>query len=949
MHLSSSSPSFARSRSVVALFTVAFGLAVGVGTVQAQAVAAAPAAASPRLPAGMTRVTSVEGITEYALANGLHVLTLPDASKPTTTVNLTIRVGSRMENYGETGMAHLLEHLMFKGTPNHPDPKKEMSERGLNWNGTTSDDRTNYFASMAESPANLDFYLRWLAEALTQSFIAKKDLDSEMTVVRNEMESGENDPGNVLFQNVRAASFHWHNYANSTIGARADVENVDIARLQGFYRRYYQPDNAVLIVAGKFDEAKTLAVIAATFGKTPRPTRVLEPTYTLDPAQDGERSVILRRVGDTPILLSLYHVPAGSSPDFPAVALASMMLGGPEFRLHKALVATNLAAGAFGNAHALAEPGFAYFGAELKSDQPLGPAREALLATVEEIGRVSFTQPELDRAKNIWLRSFTQTLNDPQRVGLGLSEYVALGDWRLGFDHRDRVKAATLADVNRVAAAYFVTSNRTLGSFIPSPTPQRAPAPARVDVAAVMKDFKGGAAVAAGEDFDVTPANIDKRTTLATLPGAAAVRTALLPKATRGGKVVVLVSLRLGDEKTLFGKELAGAGAASMLARGTTQLSREELAAAFEKLQTSWSVGGGATGVALRLETTRANLAASIALAEEVLRTPRFDAGEFEQMKAAWVSGIESSRSEPQAILQQRIEREDNPYPKGDVRYEMTFEESLAGVAALKLDEVRAFYRAFYGASSGVVVAIGDLDAPVLAAQLQKSFGDWTSPAAYTRVPQPVYDVKPSLIRVEVKDKQNAVVSGRLQVALREDAREYQALRIAAQIFGGGGGASGRLWDRVREKDGLSYGVGSYLSGGQFNPHADWNIYAIAAPQNVDRVRAALDEETARARKDGFTVAELQRAKESIAASSRLARAQDSALAGALDSFIERGKTPLYFAALDALRASITLDEVNAAFRKYVVPEKMLIGVAGDFSGASGPVGAAGSGTPPQR
>ena len=948
--LASSFPLLSRCRATLLVAASCVALASGAATSQAQGTTqpvAASSVAPPRLPAGMTRVTAVEGITEYALPNGLHVLTLPDASKPTTTVNLTIRVGSRMESYGETGMAHLLEHLMFKGTPNHRDPKKEMSDRGLAWNGSTAEDRTNYFASMAESPANLDFYLGWLAEALTQSFIARKDLDSEMTVVRNEMESGENSPGNVLFQNVRAAAFHWHNYGHSPIGARADVENVDIGRLQAFYRKYYQPDNAVLIVAGKFDEAKTLATIAATFGKTAKPTRVLETTYTLDPAQDGERSVILRRVGDTPILLSLYHVPAGSSPDFPFVTLATLILGGPEFRLHKALVATNLAAGAFGGAEALAEPGFAYFGAELKSDQPLDAARAALIANVEDIARVPFTQAELDRAKNILLRSVTQTLNDPQRVGIGLSEDIALGDWRLAFESRDRALAATLADVNRVAVAYFVASNRTLGSFIPSPTSLRAPAPARVDVAAVMKDFKGGAAVAAGEDFDVSPANIARRTTLAALPGAAGVRTAFLPKTTRGGKVVVSISLRLGDEKSLFGKELAGAGAASMLARGTTRLSREELAAAFEKLQTSWSVGGGATGVVMSLETTRANLAASIALAEEVLRTPRFDAGEFEQMKAAWVSGIESSRSEPQVILQQRIEREGNPYPKGDVRYEMTFEESLAGVAALKLDDVRAFYRNFYGASQAVVTAVGDFDAPVLTAQLQKSFGGWTSPAAYARVPQPTYDVAPSLIRIEVKDKQNAVVAGRLQLPLREDTREYQALRMATQIFGAGG--SGRLWDRVREKDGLSYGVGSTLSGGQYDAHADWNIYAIAAPQNVDKVRAAFDEETARARKDGFTATELQRAKESIAASSQLSRAQDASLVGALDSFVERGKTPLYFAELDAMRASLTLDEVNAAFRKYVVPEKMLVGVAGDFSGAPGKVGAAATGTPPQR
>ncbi len=898
--------------------------------------AAAPAAAA--LPAGMTRVTSVEGITEYALPNGLHILTLPDASKPTTTVNLTIKVGSRMENYGETGMAHLLEHLMFKGTPHFPDPKKVMSDRGLSWNGTTSDDRTNYFASMAENPESLDLYLHWLSEALTQSFIAKKDLDSEMTVVRNEMERGENDPGNVLFQNVRAAAFHWHNYAKSTIGARADVENVDIGRLQGFYRKYYQPDNAVLIVAGKFDEPKTLALIASTFGKLPKPKRLLEPTYTLDPAQDGERSVTLRRVGDTPVLISLYHLPAGSSPDFAAATLAATMLGGPEFRLNKALVEKNLAAATFGGARALAEPGFAFFGAQLKNDQSIDAARDALIATVEGVGAQPFTDAEIERAKNIWLRGFTQTLNDPQRVGIGLSEYIALGDWRLGFDRRNRVMAATAADANRIAGAYFVASDRTLGTYIPSPTPVRAPAPSRVDVAAVMKDFKGGEAVAAGENFDVSPENIDRRTTIARLPGAAGVRVALLPKSTRGAKVVAVIALRLGDEKSLFGREIAGDATANMLSRGTERLSREELAAAFEKLQTTWVVGGGAQGTVLRLETTKANLAASLALAQEVLKSPRFDAAEFEQMKAGWVSDIEQSRSEPQAILSLQLERHGNPYPKGDVRYAMTFDETLAEIAALKLDDVKAFYRDFYGASNGVASVIGDFDAPALTTQLQAGFGDWTSAAAYLRVPDPAHDVPPADFRIEVKDKQNAVVEGQLTFALREGDREFQAMRLAAQIFGGGGGGSGRLWDRVREKDGLSYGVGATLGGGQFDANAEWQVSAITAPQNVDRVKAAFAEETARARRDGFTADELKKAKEAIVSYSRLGRAQDASLARTLESFVERDKTPKYFAELDALRAEITLDEVNAAFRKYVVPERMVFGVAGDFANAKAAV-----------
>ncbi len=903
----------------------------------AQSPALAPAStAAVRLPAGMTRVTSVEGITEYALPNGLHILTLPDASKPTTTVNLTIKVGSRMENYGETGMAHLLEHLMFKGTPHYPDPKKLMSDRGLSWNGSTSDDRTNYFASMAENSESLDFYLHWLSEALTQSFIAKKDLDSEMTVVRNEMESGENNPVRVLFENVLASAFHWHNYAKSTIGARADVENVDIPRLQAFYRKYYQPDNAVLIVAGKFDETKTLAIIASTFGKLPKAKRVLEPTYTLDPAQDGERTVTLRRVGDTPVLIAMYHLPPGASPDFAAASLAATMLGGPEFRLNKALVEKNLAAGVDGAARGLAEPGYAYFLAQLKNDQSIDAARDAMIATIEGVGQHPFTDAELERAKNISLRNFTRTMNDPQRVGINLSEYIAQGDWRLVFDRRDRVKAATAADANRIATQYFVTSDRTLGTYIPSANPERAPAPARVDVAAVMKDFKGGEAMAAGENFDVSPENIEKRTTIATVPGAAGLRIALLPKTTRGGKVVALIALRFGDEKTLFDKDTVGSAAAAMLARGTQRMTREEVAAAFEKLQTSWSVGGDAQGVVLRLEATRANLAPSLALAQEVLRTPRFDPAEFEQMKAGLVSDIEQSRSEPQALLAQAFDRHGNPYPKGDVRYAMTFDETLGEINALKLDDVVAFYRNFYGASHGVFAAIGDFDAPALTSQVQAGFGDWVSKTAYVRVPEPVVAVSPTTFHIEVKDKQNAVVGARLHLALNESDREYQAMRLASQIFGAGG--TGRLWDRIREKEGLSYGVATSISGGQYDANTTWMLGAITAPQNAGRLKTAFDEELSRARRDGFTADELKKAKDAIAAALRLARAQDATLARTLESFVERNKTPKYFAELDALRAQITLDEVNAAFRKYIVAERMVYGDAGDFANAKSPV-----------
>src|SRR5712692_7453858 len=276
-------------------------------------------AQNPALPKGVERVTSVEGITEYRLANGLRVLLFPDPSKQTVTVNMTYLVGSAVEDYGETGMAHLLAHMVFKGSPKHLKPWDELTAHGSRPNGSTSYDRTNYFETFAATDENLNWALDLESDRMVNSFIAKKDLDSEMTVVRNEYEAGENSPFNVLLERLIATSYVWHNYGKATIGARSDIENVPIERLQAFYHRYYQPDDAVLTVAGKFDPAKTLQLVADNFGPIPRPARTLESIYTVEPAQDGERTVTVRRVGDAQFVGVGYHVPSGSHPDFAAV------------------------------------------------------------------------------------------------------------------------------------------------------------------------------------------------------------------------------------------------------------------------------------------------------------------------------------------------------------------------------------------------------------------------------------------------------------------------------------------------------------------------------------------------------------------------------------------------------------------------------------------------------
>ncbi|HEV3008426.1 MAG TPA: pitrilysin family protein, partial [Burkholderiales bacterium] len=497
------------------------------------------------------KAVSIEGVTEWQLANGLKLLTLPDPGADTITVHIVYLVGSRHEGYGEKGMAHLLEHLLFKGSKRHPNLKEEFTRRGGRWNGTTSNDRTNYFETLAATDDNLEWAIGMEADRMVNSFVSKQDLDSEMTVVRNEFEMGENNPGGVLFQRMQQLAFPWHNYGNPIIGQRADIEKVPIEKLQAFYRTWYQPDNAVLIVAGRFDEARAANLVVKHFGALPRPTRVLPAYYTDEPTQDGERRVRLERVGDNPVVMALYRAPAGSHPDFPAIDVLANILGeSPSGRLHRAIVQKGVASSTWGAAREMHDPGYLYFGASLGKEGNPGQARDRLVEIVEGLKQDKVRADELERARTTLLNDFEKVQLDTSSLVRSLSEYVAMGDWRLLFLYRDRLRKVTLADVQRVAEQYLKPANRVLGEFIPTDRPDRAEIPPTPDLQAALADYKGGASVRLGEAFDPSPQNIDKRTLKRQLSNG--ILAALLPKQTRGGRVVATLTLHWGDEKSLM-------------------------------------------------------------------------------------------------------------------------------------------------------------------------------------------------------------------------------------------------------------------------------------------------------------------------------------------------------------------------------------------------------------
>ncbi len=885
--------------------------------------------------AAPTRITSVEGINHYRLANGLEVLIAPDPSKPQIVVNITYLVGSRHENYGESGMAHLLEHMLFKGSKKHPKITDEFTQRGAQWNASTWNDRTNYYEVFTASAANLDWALSVEADRMVNSFIRKEDLASEMSVVRNEFEIGENDPTNILTERMLSTMFLWHNYGKSTIGARSDIENVSIPRLQAFYKQYYQPDNAVLVIAGRIDEAKALAMVAKHFGAIPKPSRRLQSLYTTEPAQDGERSVTLERVGDVQVVAAGFHVPPMAHADYAlTVLLSDVLTNTPSGRLHKALVDTNNATSIAGYNFENRDPSSTLMWALMRKEHSLDDAKKLFVKTIEGFGLAPVTEGELLRAKSKLLKEIDLTINSSVNLAGRLSEAVGAGDWRLFFLHRDRLRAATVAQVQRAALNYLKPANRTIGIFVPTAKPDRTELATVADVGSLLKGYQGDPAIAIGEAFDATPDNIEKRLTRAVLAGG--LQTAYLPKKTRGATVNVQLTLRFGDEANLKGKRATAEMVGAMLMRGTVGKTREQLRDAIDKLQADISVYGWANGASATISAKRETLAAAIKLASEMLRESNFDEKEFALVRDERLAAFERAASDPESRAREAMGLHFNVYPPGDVRREVSLQTAIAETRAVTLAEARRFHADFYGANHAEIAIVGDFDEAAITLQVAQLFGTWHSLNAYQRLLATYQAIPPVSRVIETPDKESATFLARINLRLSDNHsdrdNDYPAMKIADWMLAGGADFAARLVARIRVKEGLSYAVRSALDAHAFEPVGAWTVSAQYAPQGRARVEAAFRDEMAGLIKGGFLPAEFAAAKSGYAEVQKLNRASDEGLVQILARQLYYGRSFAWEAALDQKIAALNAAQITTVMQKYFDLANFTVVNAGDFA-----------------
>jgi zinc protease len=444
-----------------------------------------------QLPDGVKFVTAADGIEEYRLANGMKVLLVENRVAPVATVLVLYKVGSRNEAVGYTGSTHLLEHMMFKGTPtfnkaNNTQIAATLQKIGADFNATTWYDRTNYFATVPSD--QIELAIRLEADRMRNSLIADEDRQSEMTVVRNELERGQNEPTEVLDEAVYAAAFREHPYHHPTIGWRADVEGVPTSRLKAFYDTFYHPNNATTIIVGDFERASLLSLINKYFGAYPVPAEPIPEVYTEEPEQQGERRLLIRRVGELAVVQIAFHTPgvlgqmsvlsneqlaerAADPPAendiYPLVVLSVALSHGITSRLYQSLVETQLAVDVHTNADQHRDPGLFNAVAMVRPGVEPKEVEEVILAELEKVAREGLTDREVEKAKQQIIAQQAYNSDGTYAIAVLLSEAEAIADWRFYKDYTANIAKVTAADTARVARAYFTEDNRTVGYFIP--------------------------------------------------------------------------------------------------------------------------------------------------------------------------------------------------------------------------------------------------------------------------------------------------------------------------------------------------------------------------------------------------------------------------------------------------------------------------------------------------
>ncbi|MCS6816553.1 MAG: insulinase family protein [Blastocatellia bacterium] len=892
-----------------------------------------------QLPEGMVFVAESGGIEEYRMANGMKVLLSEQRAAPVVAFMVLYHVGSRNEAVGHTGATHLLEHMLFKGTPTFNARRGTaiatvLHRIGAVFNATTWFDRTNYYEAVPRE--HLELVMQLEADRMRNALILDEDREQERIVVRNELERGENDPLNVLEIHTWATAFREHPYHHPTIGWRSDVENVPTERLREFYHTFYWPNNATAIIVGDFDREKVLLWLERYFGVIPPSPRPIPKVYTVEPPQEGERRFVIRRAGEVGALMLGYHTPEATHPDiYPLAVLGRLLTGGVTTRLYQRLVDGELAISVRAFVAHLRDPGLFEITAVLRPGVEHARVEGAIRDEIARLQDAKVSEAELERAKNKIEAETFYARDGALQFAFALGEAEASADWQWFITYVPNVRRVTVEDIQRVAQTYLHQDNLTVGWFVPKNAIGSGPTASAGQPGMLWLHRPAFFApeapdASAGATEPLVGQSFAKRTLSFALPNG--VRGLVLENRANP-TVEVRAALFAGRAFEPVEQPELAVVTASMLMRGTERRSKLEIAAWLEDVGAEMHIGANrflATASATSLSQDVGRLLETLA---EVLREPVFPEEELMKLKSQMIGQIRRSQEHTGVRAFERFSQ--LIYDRSSPFYEPPASERVASIEAMTVEDVRRFHRAHYGPRHLVLVVVGDVVATEIVERIRRQFGDWSAEPAedprtrWARMPRTPLPEASLREVIYMPDKANVdVVLGHAGQLRRTDP-DYVAAIIGNAALGYST-LSSRLGVRVRDQEGLTYGIISRFFEPSFLD-GPWAVSVTVNPANVERAIASTMEVLTRYVAEGITAQELEDEKSAFVGSFLVGLGTNGGIAAQLLLAEVFGFGPAYLDHLPEQVRALTREEVNAAIRTYLHPERLITVIAGEY------------------
>ena len=915
----------------------------------AAAVLLLPAAAAQATPNYGTVVSQsvdkVQGVTETHLANGLTILSKEAHAAPVVYFSVWYKVGSRNEISGQTGLSHILEHMMFKGTNDLPPGAIDhlFLTNGGEINASTGEDRTEYHELIAAD--RLELAARIEADRMENSKFDPTELAHEMTVVRSELEGDANSPGFDLEANTfTPAAFTSHPYHWPVIGWRTDVEAVSGRRdvIYDYYRKHYMPNNAIVVMVGDFDTKKAVAIVQKQFGIYP--AGILDThNITPEPPQRGERRVTLKRPGTTGEVLVGYHVPETGQPDHYVLDVISQILsGGRSARLYQALVEKGIAQSASGNDSDNKDPYLMVFDGTPSAGVTNNAVETALEAEIAKLQTTPVTAGELARAITQTEAAFIYQNDSVSGQANDLGAYAVIGLPHYRATYLNKIRAVTAADIQRAAKTYFTADNRTVAYFDPQPVPAGAiPPPPPVT------DNFGSAKPITDPRQKALLANLDKEFNSVS---PATTKPASAPKPTRivlpNGMTLIVQENHANKTVALSGFVRAGSAfdpdgkygdaqmTAAMLGRGTTTKTALQLALSLESVGASVGIGAGEESASLGGASLSQDFGLTLNTLADELQRSSFPTDQIERLRAQILSGIEDSRQDTGgtggAGTQAEIAFAQAIYPKGHPYWDPTLDQSAAAIKSLTRADLTAFYNTYYRPDTTALVVVGDVNTPDVIKQVTAAFGGWpkpASPAPALRIPDvPVPAKAPAPIVIPLADAPQTSILFGYSGGLTQTSPDYFAAQILNYTLGGDTFGS-RLGKSIRDENGLAYSVSSGFEAR--HGAGPFQVFVGANPKNATRAITLLRQILTQEQQYGVTPDEVRLAKLYITGSYPLRLETNAGVAGVLTLAEDYGLGLDFPQRRNALYNAVTVEQVNAAAKKYLHPGTGVLVIAG--------------------